>query len=668
MDLGTIVEYIDRQKITCAVVLEVKNNRLRLLTEGNREVNLSASRLSHIHSVRLNLSIGRDRLVQKLKETAQQCNVLMQQINIKELWEVLNTEQEWIDLETMTEFCFADNPTSHQASAVLRTFFEDRQYFKFRPDGFFPYTEDQVEKIIAQAEAAARRNRIIETGGDWLNQMLNAPGNIAAEDLSGEFSTIIDILRSTYLFGKDSPHYSLGKSIMGRAGITHDAAQFRVLVKLGVMDENENVELHRSQIAVEFKKDVLDNAVDLIENSRKSGTAFIGNHRKDLTSLPLFTIDGQATLDFDDAISLEKKGDHFQLGIHIADVGSFIKKGDAIDQEASSRGSSIYMPDQKIPMLPSSLAEDLCSLKQGQFRPAISIIADITAAADVIDYEIVASLIKVSDQLTYYDVNLVVDSHPDFSILFKIAKSFRQKRLAESAIQISLPDINVWIDNTGQVNLNQINRESPGRMLVSEIMILANWLMAKYLAKHQVPAIYRSQPEPKDRLYKGDEGTLFQNYMQRKLLSRFVLRSNPEAHSGLGLEAYTTATSPIRKYFDLVTQRQLRATLGLEAFYTKEEIEHIIHMLEQPMIKVARLQYGRHRYWILKYLENKIGHKEEAIVLYKRKNCYVVLIPDYMIECELPLSEGIELNPKDLVQVTIQHVNARKEMISIYMG
>lgn len=668
MESGNIVEYIDRQKITCAVVLEVKNHRLRLLTESNREVNLSASRLSHVHGVRLNMAMGRDKLVEKLKETARQCDALTQQVDIKELWEVLNTEQQWIDLETMTEFCFADSPTSNHASAVLRAFFENRRYFKFKPDGFFPYTEEQVEKIIAQVEAEAKKSRIIETGSDWLTQCLIAPDFQTPEGLSEELSKIIDILRSTYLFGKDSPHYQLGKLMMKRAGITSDQALFQIFVKQGIMDENENIELLRNQIPVEFTEDVLTNASGLITQSQTTDTDFFGNHRKDLTGLALFTIDGQATLDFDDAISLEQKGDHYRLGVHIADVGYFIKKGGPIDQEAAGRGSSIYMPDQKIPMLPSCLAEDLCSLKQGQFRPAISIMADITAAAQVTDYEIAASLIKVSDQLTYYDVNQVAENHQDFSVLYKIAKAFRQKRLAESAVQISLPDINVWIDNSGNVNVSHINRESPGRMLVSEIMILANWLMAKFLAKHEVPAVYRSQPEPKDRLYKGDEGTLFQNYMQRKLLSRFALGPEPEAHSGLGLDAYTTATSPIRKYFDLVTQRQLRAVLGLESFYTKEEIEQIIHMLAQPMSTVAKLQISRHRYWVLKYLEKRIGQKEEAVVLYKRKNNYAVLIPEYMIECDLPLSEGIELNPKDLVQVTIQHVNARKEMISIFMG
>jgi exoribonuclease-2 len=291
----------------------------------------------------------------------------------------------------------------------------------------------------------------------------------------------------------------------------------------------------------------------------------IDDKRKDLTDLPLITIDGQATLDFDDALSIEDQGDHYLLGVHIADVGHFLQKDSIIDQNALSRGSSIYLPDQKIPMLPPCLAEDLCSLKSGEVRPVISIMAKLRPSAEVVDYEIFPSLIRVKSQLTYYDVNLMAEDKKEFTILFDIAKKFRQRRLAEGAIQITLPDINVWIDNTGEITVNHINRESPGRMLVAEIMILANWLMARFLTKHDVAAVYRSQAGPRERLYKKEEqGTLFQNYMQRKLLSRFVLGPKPEYHMGLGLNVYTTATSPIRKYFDLVTQRQIRAILGLE--------------------------------------------------------------------------------------------------------
>jgi exoribonuclease II len=661
MESGSIVEYIDRQKIMCAVVLEVKNRRLRLLTEANREVNLSANRLSHMCKIRLDLSMGRIKMVHTLKEIVGERNALVNRINIKELWEVLNTEQEWIDLGTMTEFCFPDNPNDNHESAVIRAFFQNRLYFKFHHDRFFPNTQEQVERKIAHEKEIVRGNRIIQEGGDWLANVLNREDPRVPENNI----EIVNLIKSFYLFGKESRFFDLAKATLARAGIDPDEEVFNVLVKLNVFEKNENVDLQRFGISADFSDEVNQCAAVLITSDPDS---LHGSARKDLTMLPLMTIDGQSTLDFDDAISIEDAGDHYRLGIHIVDVGHFVKKGDCIDREALSRGSSMYMPDRKIPMLPSCLAENLCSLKAGELRPAISLFVTTDRAYDITHYDIVPSLIAVSKQLTYFDVNIIADENEEIVTLRNIAEKFRQNRMAAGAVQITLPDINVWIGDDGEIAVSKINRESPGRMLVSEIMIMANWLKAKFLEEHHLPAIFRSQTSPRERLYKGNKGTLFQNWMQRKLLSRFVLTPEPENHSGLGLNAYVTATSPIRRYFDLATQRQIRAVFGLEEPYTVEEIANIIQMLEEPMSYVAKIQYNRHRYWLLKYLEKHIGQKEEAIVLYKKRNNYQILLTEYLIECELPLSSGISLKPEDLIQVTIQHANARKDVVSVFMG
>lgn len=664
---GNVVEYIDRQKIMCAVILEVKKHRLRVLTETNREVNLSASRLSHKSKTMIDLSLGRDTLVETLKDLADKRNNLINLIDIKELWEILNTEQEWIDIATMTEFCFPHNPTDNHESAVVRAFFENRIYFKFNHDRFFPYSQEQVEKIIGQTRENARKNRIIQEGSDWLKRVLNDKKSDLSglPDLFGDQLEFANILKSIYILGKESKYYSLGKEMLDRAGIDNVDGIFQVLVNLKVLDKDENLDLHRYDVSTHFPDEVMENATSL------AGLPHIATHdnrRKDLTMLPLMTIDGQATLDYDDAISIEEKGDHYLLGIHIADVGHFIKKGDIIDREALGRGSSIYLPDLKVPMLPPCLTEDLCSLKAGELRPAISIMVKLNNFSEILEYEILPSLVRVKSQLTYYDVNMVSDKKSEIVILHDIAKEFRQTRLASGAVQITLPEINVRIDDDGEITLVRINRESPGRMLVSEIMIMANWLMGKFLAEHDVPTIYRSQPAPRERLYKGIGGTLFQNCMQRKMLSRFVLSHEPEYHSGLGLNLYTTATSPIRKYYDLVTQRQIRAVFGMEEPYSSKEIQHMIQILNEPVSKVAKIQYNRHRYWKLKHLEKRRGQKEEAIVLYKRRNNYLVVIPEYMIECDLPLTNDINLKPQDLVQVTIQHVNASKDAFSIFIG
>lgn len=661
MKSGNVVEFIDRQKIICAIVLEVKKQRLRLLTENDREVNLSARRLLHKCEMRLDLSMGRHKVVDALKEIVNRRKELTSHIDLKGLWEVLNTEQEWIDLGTMTEFCFPDNPTNDNESAVVRAFFNNRLYFRFDHDRFFPNSEEQVERKAAQEKEAARRNQIIEEGGVWLKSVLN-DSNPSLPDDKLEIATI---LKSLYIFEKECKQYDLGKAIIARAGIDPEEGIFKVLVRLGVFDKNENIDLYRYGISTSFSDNVMERTTELVSSTQ---AVVADNKRKDLTMLSLMTIDGQATLDFDDAISIEANGDHYRLGVHIIDVGHFLKKGDIIDQEAIARGSSIYMPDQKIPMLPSFLAEDLCSLKVGELRPAISIMVNLSQSCEIIDYEIIPSLIKVAHRLTYYDVNIIADDDKGIIILRDIAEKFRQDRMASGAVQITLPDINVWIDGDGEAAVSRINRESPGRMLVSEIMIMANWLMAKFLAEHNMPAIFRSQTAPRERLYKGNEGTLFKNWMQRRLLNRFVLRHEPEHHSGLGLNAYVTATSPIRKYFDLATQRQIRAVLGLEEPSTPEEIDNMIQLLEQPMGCVTKIQYNRNKYWLLKYLEKRIGQKEEAVVLSKKRTGFQILLKEYLIECDLSLPNGFDLKPEDLVQVKIQHVNARRDVVSVFMG
>jgi exoribonuclease-2 len=557
MGSGNVVEYIDQQKILCAVVLEVKNQRLRLLTENNREVKLSANRLSHKCKTQIDLSSGRNMMIKSLKEISGRRKELINHVDIKGLWKVLNTEQEWIDLATMTEFCFPDNPSCDHESAVIRAFFKNRLYFKFNPDSFFPNSEEQVIQIVAREKEDARKKQIITDGASWIKSVLN--GNLPlAKSFTEKKAEFIDILKSAYLFEKESKHYELGKAMLAKADINDFSRVFQILEKIDVFDKNENIDICKYNISTTFPDRVIKEAADLAGRINASPeNAFSDTKRIDLTKLSLMTIDGQATIDFDDALSIEDRGDHYRLGIHIVDVGHFIPKESVIDSEAFKRGSSIYMPDRKISMLPPHLAENLCSLKAGELRPAISTMIKLTPAADIIDYEIIPSLVKVKHQLSYYDVNLLAEEDKAIVILRDIAAKYRESRLSSGAVHISLPDINVWINEDDSITVNKINRESPGRMLVSELMIMGNWLSARFLADHKIPAIFRTQPDPRERLYKGEEGTLFQNYMQRRYLSRFILNTEPKRHSGLGLDYYVTATSPIRKYFDLVTQRQL---------------------------------------------------------------------------------------------------------------
>ena len=557
MESGEIVEYIDDQRIICATVMESGNQRLRLLTEHNREVKVAAQRLSLRGSTRLDLSLGKNRQVESLRELALKRNALADEIDIEALWEIVNQEQTWIDLETMTGLCFPEAVDDDHKSGVIRALFKSRRHFKFKPDRFLPHTEEQVAAIIAIEQKAARQARLIDAGVTWILAVQSGL-TVQPPECHRE---LLEIFKSFYLFDKESPHCDTARAIMSKAGLTSSETIFNHLAAVGVWTADENVDLLRYKIPTDFSQPVLDLAQSVMPTM--VGT-FEESGRVDLTHLSTMTIDGQSTLDFDDALSIETRDDHFLVGIHISDVALFIKKGDLLDREARSRGSSIYMPDNRISMAPPLLAENRLSLKKDHTRPAISTMVKISLSADIISYDIFPSIIRVDHQLSYFEANASTEAGEAIATLHNIATRFREKRLSQGAIQITLPEINVWLDESGNPVVNRVNRESPGRMLIAEMMILSNWLSARFLVENKTPAIFRSQPKPKDRILKNGTGTLFQNWMQRKLLNRFVLRPGPEHHCGLGLDAYVTASSPIRKYFDLVTQRQLRAVLGLE--------------------------------------------------------------------------------------------------------
>ncbi|HMA84724.1 MAG TPA: ribonuclease catalytic domain-containing protein [Desulfosalsimonadaceae bacterium] len=662
MESGIIVEYIEQQRVLCAVVLNGQEERVRLLNETGREVHYKTSRLSHASDTRINVNRGRDRIIEFLKETSARREAIRSHIDVRELWEVLSPMGEWVDLETMTGLCFPENSNGDHEAALIRACFENRIYFKFNYQWFFPHAVGEVEKNIAKEQEKARRQQLIEDGGAWLKQLVAGQAPTPPKD----FQQIVGALKSYYLFGKESRSYSMAKAMLSRAGVENPDKIFDALVRLGVWTLNQNLELDRFEISIDFSGPVSETASHL---PRTDYTDIEQSSRKDLTDLELITIDGQGTLDFDDALSIEPLASGHRIGVHIADVGAYVPADGVIDRAIINRGTSIYMPDMKIPMLPPRLAEDLCSLRAGEVRPAISIFFTVTHTGGICDSDIFPSLISVKRQISYNDADLVAESDPSIRQLHRLAVDFRNQRLADGAVLISLPEVSLRVFENGEISIKKLDRDSPSRLLVSEMMIMANWLMAKFLHHRRMPAVFRSQPEPRGRLYQNpDNATLFQNWMQRRMLSRVVLSPVPEYHSGLGLDAYVTATSPIRKYFDLVAQRQLRACFDLEKGYSADEIEQIIQQVQQPMTHAAITQTRRFRYWMLKYLEGRIGHKEEAIVLDKRWDKYTILLTAYLVECRMPVSGGWELKPGDLIQITLQRVNARQDKIAVILG
>ncbi|MEX1303499.1 MAG: RNB domain-containing ribonuclease [Desulfotignum sp.] len=657
MKIGTIVEYIDQQKIITAVILSEKKDKLKLLNENSREISLTEKRLTHVSQVCLEVTQPRNHLINQLKSTAQTRKELSEQIDIPEIWEILHEESDNIDLDAMTVFCFDPPLCCDHEAAVIRAVFNDRLYFKFNQNCFSPFTPEQVDTKKRQIREAEKRDRLIQKGVSWLTAMQNDTETHDTTD-----PEVMAYLKDYYLFGNDSDHASMARQMLKNAGLTTPDTLFQFFVRSGVWDVDENVDLLSMGIPTQFSPEVTAAARNL---SLTSSRVFQDQGRKDLTRVPLITIDGQSTMDYDDAISLENTDQGYRLGIHIIDVGAYIKSGDPIDLAARERASSIYMPDDKLPMLPADLSDGLCSLRQGEIRPAISTLIQMSRFFEIQDVQIVPSIIQVHHQMSYTEANLLNGKDDPITSLHKIATLLREKRLKAGAIQITLPEVNVWLEENGEIRYAKVDRENPSRMLVSEMMIFANSLMAKFLADHQIPAVFRSQPPPSQRLFKGIETALLPNLMQRKHLSRAVISTDPQTHSGLGVKAYTTATSPIRRYHDLLTQRQIKAVLGLNPAYSKKDLEEILQAVSIPMTNAGRVQGARKRYWLLRLLETMRGESLDALVLECHRDHYNILLKEFMIEARLP-SSGLKLKQGDAIQVTVQHVHARRDQLSLF--
>jgi exoribonuclease-2 len=382
--------------------------------------------------------------------------------------------------------------------------------------------------------------------------------------------------------------------------------------------------------------------------------------------LPIVTIDGPHTRDFDDAISVELNGEFLDVGIHIADVTAWIEPGSILDHAAAQRASSLYLPRQQIPMLPPDLSQDILSLKQGCDRPAISLLARLDKNGNLIDYRFVASLIRVQENLIYDAVNSGLGGRIAFSQIHRLCQKLREKRMERGALSLSLPEIEILVGADCSVSISLVPQDSPSRMIVAELMILYNWLAARFCNDHNIPLLYRTQAEPSERLKHDTDGYFYYVFTQRRKLNPLLIDISPKQHSGLGLEVYTHATSPIRRYLDLVTQRQLGGYLtGLGPVYGTSDLEALRIPIEPVLRDLARVKRNRIRYWVLKYLSQHQNEQFKALMLYELRNKYRILLTDSLIIGDIRKQMHRTLQPADEIMVEVKKADPLENRLEL---
>ncbi|HKL80155.1 MAG TPA: ribonuclease R [Mobilitalea sp.] len=357
------------------------------------------------------------------------------------------------------------------------------------------------------------------------------------------------------------------------------------------------------ELPVEFPEDVMQVLNYVPEEINPADII----NRMDIRELQTVTIDGEDAKDLDDAITLTKEGENYRLGVHIADVTHYVKEGAALDKEALKRGTSVYLVDRVIPMLPHKLSNGICSLNPGVDRLALSCFMDINVKGDVVGHTIAETVIRSNRRMNYTEVSKIVEEQdeetskeyeelvPMFNLMLELSQILKERRHKRGAINFDFPESKIIVDEMGKpIEIKPYDRNKAHK-IIEEFMLIANETVAEDYFWQEIPFVYRTHDNPdEEKIMKlatfinnfgysikmGKEDihpkelqkllVKIEDTPEEALISRLTLRSMKKAkytmtntgHFGLSSKYYSHFTSPIRRYPDLQIHRIIKENLN----------------------------------------------------------------------------------------------------------
>jgi exoribonuclease-2 len=666
---GAVVAWWEERSLLFGVVAGDEKGKLRVLGERGDEHRVRPTRVAfRVGTLGPPGSSLEERRAAggRVEKLAGEIRVRAAAVDVELLWELVLESEDDPDLGTLADLALG-SASGPERAAVTLALATDGVRFVRRGDDWDPRPAPAVEEILAQrrreADKGAERDRAIAA------LIAAARGEPFESEGTREETRYLRAIEELAVCDLDASERARGLAleILDGARFAYDRPHegaFRFLRRLGRFDsDDENLQIQRYQLRTEFSDEVL------VEAAERAEHGFDREGRTDLTSLDAVTIDGPSTREIDDALSLERGEDgRLRLGIHIADPGAFVAVGGVLDREALARTVTYYLPDRRLPMLPESISEDAASLVAGLPRPALSFFVDIDAEGEIGDFDVTRSVVAARARLDYAGADRqVTTGDGEWAELLRglseVARRREGARGRTGAILLFAPEVDLRVAPDGEIAVDRIDPRSPSRRIVSEAMIIAGALAARFCIRHGLPAIYRRQPGPTREIESAPRGIDDPVEIRevRRSLRRGEVGLQPEPHYALGLEAYAQATSPLRRYQDLATHRQIASALdGRPAVYDAESLQRIVATTERAEAEGRRAESAGDRYWSLRYIEQRRDETLEAVVVATEPRP-IVQLSETLLEQPAPSLAGLPAGER--VRLAVVKVNPRADVL-----
>lgn len=676
MQSGAVIVYREHGHLTLGLVqkmvMTAGESRVELTNEDGKRQVLPTERILFDCKQPLAPTQPPTEIKKQLQALQQQIHTHAQKINVQELWELVQGEEvETWSWEDLAGLVVTTQSQPLETVGVLAALCEQSLYFKEKKAGLFaPRDAKSIEDTLHQQQIAHERAHAQGAFLTWTQERLAAPSDAPPP---AKFDRYLDLLKGFALHGEMYDRHTQAINLMDEIGFRGKGHPFEVafqlLVALGLWKVDEELSLLRYAIPTHFSDEVLQAA--------QAVPPFTPDHtdHADFTSLSTFTIDDAETADIDDALSVSEENGLITVGIHIADASFFVTPGDVLDKAALARGTSVYMPVGRFPMLPPILSEEKASLVAGAVRPTLSFFASFDASGNFQTERLCRGFITVGRRLTYHEADAILAEEQSGSEtdscasalqhLLRLAQGRKARRIARGAIPIESDEVKVRVRD-GVVSVVLVASDSPSRALVGECMILANEMAARYCHRHAIPALYSAQPPPDEPIPAATTFPSQRVYVQvaRRAMKPSQLGVTPAPHSALALDVYTQATSPLRRYHDLRIQQQIKHHLAHgTALFDAEHLQMIAANAQQSTADAKRCERESVRYWLLRFLESRKGQPVSGQVVRHFNGRSFIELDDTLLVVPVNVTPPLPLG--ETVQVVIGHVDARRDMLSV---